>query len=72
MNGERHRLKGANLITFQFKLNETVSLHNGQSMGSAVRRRGRRHESEVYYSAPITCHYAIVGSCLSIEESTLK
>lgn len=47
MNGK----KKENLITFQFKSNQTISLHNGQSMGSAV----NRHESEVYYCAPITC-----------------
>lgn len=29
-------MNGENPITFQFKLNQTISLHNGQSMGSAV------------------------------------
>lgn len=36
LNGKRNSTnKRENLITFQFKSNQTVSLHNGQSIGSA-------------------------------------
>lgn len=60
-----------NLITFQFKVNQTNSMHNGWTF---ILPKGQLigHESEVYYSAPITCHCVIVGRCLSYEKSTLK
>jgi hypothetical protein len=50
MNEKRNlQNKRENLITFQFKSNQTESLHNGQSIGSAGPSNG--HESEVYYRA---------------------
>lgn len=42
MENGTHRTKEENLITFQFKSNQSVSLHNGQSIGSVVQDINRK------------------------------